>query len=209
MLSKFWNLVDHYLAKKWFIISLIFINLFGSIYGFSWYKEQLLDNSLRLFVFIPDSPIASALFVIFLILYLFNKKVPLIEVFAAVSLFKYGIWTIMVIIWGAWAEEPSIIKMITLETIGWIDLLLILVHILMVFQAIIFYKKYSFGFWYILLAGIWLLTSDLLDYTLNIYPTLPDSISSLNYIVGKYTFYLSGFTLLLFYFLSLLRRKKE
>lgn len=209
MLRKFWKLVDYYIEQKWFIIALILLNLFGSIYGFTWYKEQLLDNSLKLRIFIPDSPLASTFFTIFLILYLFNKKIPLIEVLAAVSLFKYGFWTIIVVIWGGWATEASIIKLITLETISWTDVMLIFTHLLMIFQSIIFYKKYSFGFWYILLAGIWLLTNDLLDYTMNTHPILPDSISSLDYVVGKYTFYLSGFTLLLFYFLSILRRKNE
>lgn len=209
MLSKFRSLVNYCIEQKWFIISLIFINLFGSIYGFMVYKEQLVDSSLRLFVFIPDGPIAAALFAIFLIFYLFNQRVPFVEVLAALASFKYGLWTIMIIIWGAWAEEPSIINLITLETISWNELFLILVHILMALQALIFYRKYSFGFWYILFAGIWLLTNDLLDYSLNIHPVLPDSISSSNYSVGKFTFYLSGFTLLLFYFLSLLRRKHE
>lgn len=209
MLGKFWNFVDYYLEQKWFIITLIFLNLFGLIYGLTWYKEQLLENSLKLLIFIPDGPLASLFFVIFLMLYLFGKRVPIIEALAAVSLFKYGLWTIMVVIWGGWANEASLIKMLTLETIGWTGVLLILTHILMILQAILFYKKYSFGFWSIIFAGFWLLTNDFLDYTLNIHPLLPESISSLDYKVGKFTFYISGFTLLLFYFLSILRRKDE
>lgn len=209
MLGKFWNFVEYYIEQKWFIITLIFLNLFGSIYGFTWYKDQILDNSLKFLFFIPDGPLASLFFVIFLILYLFGKSVPIIDALASVSLFKYGVWTIMVVIWGGWAEEASVIKMITLETISWTDLLIIIIHIAMILQAILFYKKYSYGFWNILLAGIWLLTNDFLDYTFGIHPVLPNSISSLDYQVGKVTFYISGFTILLFYFLSILRRKEE
>lgn len=209
MLDKFWNFVDYYLEQKWFIITLIFVNLFVLIYGFTWYKEQLLENSLKLLIFIPDGLLASLFFIIFLMLYLFGKRVPIIEALAAVSLFKYGVWTIMVVIWGGWAKEASFIKLLTLETIDWTEVLLILTYILMILQAVLFYKKYSFGFWSIIFAGIWILTNDFLDYTLDIHPSLPESISSLDYKVGKYTFYISGFTLLLFYFLSILRRKDE
>lgn len=209
MLGKFWSFIEYYIEQKWVIITLIFVNLFGSIYGFIWYKEQILDNSLKLLLFIPDGPLASLFFAIFLLLYLYGKSVPIIEALASVSLFKYGVWTIVIVIWGGWTEEASIIKMVTLETISWNDLLLILTHIWMILQAIIFYKKYSYGFWYIFIGGIWLLTNDLLDYTLDIYPVLPESISSMDFKVGKFTFYLSGFSLLLFYFLSVLRRKDE
>lgn len=209
MLSKFWNFVDYYIEQKWFIITLIILNLFGSIYGFTLYKEQLLDNSLKFLIFIPDSPLASILFTIYLVLFLFNKKVVLIEALAAISLFKYGIWTIMIVIWGGWATEASVIKLITLETISGKDAVLIFTHILMVLQAIIFYRKYSFGFWSIFFTGVWLFLNDLFDYTMDIHPSLPASISYLDYEVGKYTFYLSGFSLLLFYFLSILRRKDE
>lgn len=209
MLQRFWHRIDYYLEQKRFIIALIFINLLGSIYGFFLYKEQLLATPTKLLIFVPDSSLASIFFTIFLILYLFKKRYPLIEVLAAVSLFKYGVWATGVILWGAWVTEPSVMKMITLETVSWTNMILIFTHIAMVLQALLFYKKYSFGFWYILFAGIWLFSNDLLDYNLDIHPWLPDSINSLDYIVGKYTLYLSGFTLLLFYFLSILRRKDE
>jgi len=79
----------------------------------------------------------------------------------------------------------------------------------MALEAVIFYKKYSFGFFSIFIAGLWIFTNDFIDYTQDVHPWLPRSIASLDTIIGEYTLYLSGFTLLLFYFLYILRIKNE
>lgn len=209
MIRNLWSTLNYYLEQKWFILALLGVNFFGSLYGFYWYKNQLQSSPKELLIFVPDSPLSTTYFAIFLILYLFNKKVPFIEALAAVTLFKYGIWATAVIIWGAWATEPSVLKMITFETLTWVDLMLMTSHTLMAFQAIVFFRKYSFGFWSIFLAGLWIFTNDYIDYTRDVHPWLPRSISELDYVVGEFTLYLSGFTLLLFYFLSILRRKYE
>lgn len=200
--------IDYYLEQKWFIITLLFINLLGSIYGFYWYKNQLLATPAKWLIFVPDSPTASAFFTIFLLLYFFKIKVPLIEAFASITLFKYGIWATTVIFWGAWAVKPSVIHIITLETINWIDLMLMLSHLGMALEALLFFKKYTYGFLSVFLVGVWIFVNDFIDYIQDVHPWLPKSIGAIDYKVGEFSLYLSGFTLVLFYFLSIMRRKK-
>lgn len=201
--------VNYLLESKLFIITLIIANLAGSIYGFYWYKNQLLQSPQKWLIFVPDSPLASTFFTIFLILYLFRKKSPLIEALASITLFKYGIWATAVIIWGAWTKDPSVLKIFTLETVNWIDVMLMTSHLAMALEAILFFRKYSYGFFSLFLVGLWIFTNDFIDYTQDVHPWLPRNINSIDYLIGQYTIYLSGITLLVFYFLSILRRKNE
>ncbi len=209
MIKELWDTINYYLEKRTFIIILIIINFLGSIYGFYWYKNQLMVSPKEFLIFVPDSPLASLFFTIFLVLYLFNKKVPIIEALASITLFKYGIWAVSVIIWGAWKVEPSLVKILMVDTINWIDVMLILSHLAMALEAMIFFRKYTYKFSTILIVSLWVFLNDILDYTLDIHPWLPQSLNSIDYTVGKFTLILSGTTILIFYLLSLLRRKDE
>lgn len=131
------------------------------------------------------------------------------EALASITIFKYGIWAIVIIIWGAWNTEASIIKMLMVDTLSWLDILLIFTHLIMAAQAIVFFRKYSYGFLSIFLVGIWIFFNDILDYALNIYPWLNESLYGDILSVAKFTLLLSGTTLLIFYLLSLLRRKLQ
>ncbi len=206
-MTKLFETIEYYLQQRWFILTLIVINFLGTIYGFYWYKNQLLQTPTEWLIFVPDSPTSSMFFTIFLILYYFNKKSPFIEAMGSITAFKYGIWAVVMILWGAWAEVPSITKIIMVETISWTDVMLMLSHLGMAVQAILFFHKYHYGFFAILFVGTWTLLNDFYDYTKDIHPWLPYTISDIDFTVGQFTIFLSGFTLLLFYFLSLLRRK--
>ena len=88
------------LDRPWMLWSLFAVNLLGSIYGFYWYKEQLMMTASWLNLFVPDSPTASSAFTLVLLLYALRRRSPLIEAFAAVTLFKYGVWAVAVILAG-------------------------------------------------------------------------------------------------------------
>jgi uncharacterized membrane protein YpjA len=201
--------ISYYINNKKVILFLAIANLLGAIYGFYWYKNQLLASPKFLWPFIPDSPLATLFFAIFLFLLFFNKKVPFIEALASVTIFKYGIWAVAIIFWGAWNTEHSIVKMLMVETIDWLDVLLIFSHLIMAAQAVIFFRKYSYGFVSILIVAIWVFFNDILDYTLIIYPWLPASLDGSVYSIAKFTMLLTGTSVLLFYILSLVRRKRK
>lgn len=208
MTKDFWNSIILFLERKYVLITLIVVNVLGSIYGFYWYKDQLLDTPKELQVFVPDSPLATIFFSIFLLMLLFKKKSRFIGALASITMFKYGIWTMIVIIWGAWSVEPSLVKILMIDSITWIDLVLIFTHLAMAIEALIFFKKYTYTFFSIFIVGLWIILNDFVDYIFGYHPYLPDSISAIEQTVGQYTVLLSGVTMLIFYILSLIRRNK-
>lgn len=83
------------LVYRPFLILLFMINLAGTIYGYIWYESQLKITPLIFIPFVPDSPTASLFFTIFLAFFIFGRNVPYIEALAVTSLFKYGIWAVV------------------------------------------------------------------------------------------------------------------
>ncbi|MFV9510675.1 DUF1405 domain-containing protein [Tepidibacillus sp. LV47] len=203
-----WRQIERYLEQSWFILTLIIINFLGSIYGFYWYKNQLMDTPAEWLIFVPDSPTSSTFFTLFLILYYFRKKSPIIEAMASITSFKYGIWAVVMILWGALAKDSSWMKIFMVQTITWSDGMLMMSHLGMAFEAILFFKKYSYGPLSIGFIAIWTLLNDYIDYSKDVHPWLKESISHIDPIVARFTLGLSIFTILLFYFLSYLRRKQ-
>jgi len=193
MLRPLFLFIESFFERKWFIISLIIINLLGSIYGFYWYKNQLMITPSQWLIFVPDSPLSSSFFTVFLILYYFRKKSPLIEALAAITSFKYGMWATIIIIWG--------------NSITWVDIMLMTSHLGMAVEAVLFYKKYSYQLASVLIAGAWIIVNDFVDYSQDVHPWLPTSLSTIDHTVGYFTISLSVFTIILFYLLNKLRKK--
>ncbi|HHX22984.1 MAG: DUF1405 domain-containing protein [Tepidanaerobacteraceae bacterium] len=92
------QLKTHYYNLKRFLKQplslrvLLIINLFGSFYGFYWYRQQLKITPGVLKLFVPDSPTASALFTIALFFIIIKKHKPFITLMACAWLIKYGLW---------------------------------------------------------------------------------------------------------------------
>ncbi len=200
--------LSYYINNKRVILFLAIANLLGAIYGFYWYKNQLLASPKPLWLFIPDSPLATLLFSIFLFLLFFNISQPFIEALASITIFKYGIWAVVIILWGAWSTEPSIVKILMVETIDWLDVMLICTHLIMAAQALIFFRKYTYGFVSVLIVALWVFFNDILDYTLLIFPWLPASLYDSVFSIAKFTMLLTGTSVLLFYVLTMVRRKR-
>src|SRR5690625_2323969 len=87
-------MLNYLLVHRWFLIILLIVNFFGTIYGYVWYKSQLAITPTIFLIFVPDSPTASLFFTIFLLFFIFGKSVPYIEALALTSLFKYGVWAV-------------------------------------------------------------------------------------------------------------------
>ena len=83
------------LTRKEFLVLLLIINVFGTIYGYYWYGYQLEETPPIFLIFVPDSPTASLFFCFVLIAFLLKKNWPLIEALALLTLFKYGIWAVV------------------------------------------------------------------------------------------------------------------
>lgn len=153
---------------------LLFIsNLIGTLYGYYWYKDQLIDiyqtNPLWQLVFVPDSPTGSLFFTIAVAFLLYppsSKGVcifrKIIEGLAVVTSVKYGIWAIAMIVAGAYLGDALV----------WQHYMLMSSHLIMAVESLIYLPFFAVGLGGLVVALVWTLWNDAMDYLYGIYPYL-------------------------------------
>lgn len=198
-----WYAFIRLLDQPFFLRILFAVNLVGSLYGFYWYKNQLIDVGSWLNIFVPDSPTASAAFTVVLLLFLFRRRSPLLEAFAGVTLVKYGIWAVVMIVWGGIRSSQPF-----LEALHWTDWMLMTSHLGMAAQAVLYTRFFTYDWRHLIAVGAWTLLNDWVDYNLNLHPWLPVSMMGTEHAVEVFTVTLSLVCLLLFTQLSLLRKNE-
>ncbi|WP_202079982.1 DUF1405 domain-containing protein [Caldalkalibacillus salinus] len=161
-----WQWFIRWLGQRGTLWLLFVVNLFGTIYGYYWYKNQLLQTDLHLLPFVPDSPTASLFFTLVLLAFLLKKRWPLLEALATVTLVKYGIWATVMIVWGAALGAPMY----------WQHYMLIFSHIGMAIQAVLYTPYFRFKFKHLVWTGAWTLLNDLVDYSLGTFPTVNERL---------------------------------
>lgn len=178
------------LTKRSVLLSLFIVNFLGSIYGFYWYKNQLISVGSWLNIFVPDSPTASAAFTLVLALYLLKKRSPLAEAFAIVTLFKYGVWAIAMIVCGA-AENARLFGGSMFAYFHWTDWMLMVSHGGMALEGLLFARFYTYRWQHLAIVGAWTLLNDYMDYIVGLHPWLPVSLDPYVGTIGWYTALLS------------------
>ncbi|MCH7321257.1 DUF1405 domain-containing protein [Solibacillus sp. MA9] len=171
-----WYLMNH----RVFLTLLLIVNLFGTIYGYYWYRGQLAVTEPIYYIFVPDSPTASLFFCLAVIGWLFGKNYKLMEVLALITLVKYGLWAVAMNLL-TFAETGY------LGSAGW---MLVISHFLMAVQAVLYLPNYRFTKWHVMVAAIWTLHNDVIDYLFGqmpFYRVINDYPSQ----VGYFTFWLS------------------
>lgn len=163
-------------SRRWWWV-LFWVNLLGSLYGFWWYRDQLLATPVKYWLIVPDSPGATLLFTFFLVFLVLRgtsaaDRAPVLlcgwagvlAALAFVSNMKYGLWTATVLpdyAWRAGKVTPDIIY-------------LSLSHLGMWVQALLFSWHYRPSRGASLATLGWLLFQDYVDYwLLNTHSTLP------------------------------------
>jgi uncharacterized membrane protein YpjA len=185
LLSRIWLVLSH----KSFLWLLLFINLSGTVYGYDWYKWQLVITEPKYWLFVPDSPTASLFFTIAIIGWLINRNFRLIEALALITLVKYGLWAVVM----------NILTLIETGSIGLVGWMLIISHFAMAVQAILYIPFYKFGFGHIVLASIWTLHNDVVDYVFGQMPIYSNLMKYADQI-GYFTFWLSIACIAIAYF---------
>ena len=168
------------LYNKSFMWILFFVNLLGSIYGYIWYESQLSTTEPKFLLFVPDSPTASLFFTLALFAWLLKMNWKLIEALALITLVKYGLWAVVMNVW-TYFETGSI---------GWMGWMLVASHFAMALQAILYIPFYRFTWVHILIAAIWTLHNDVIDYVFDQMPTYR-SLNEYANTIGYFTFWLS------------------
>ncbi len=187
LITQFFALINF----RSFLILLFFINLFGTIYGFIWYGDQLKVTEPIFYLFVPDSPTASLFFTIALAGWIFGKNFKLIEALAVVTLIKYGVWAVVMNLL-TFAENGD------LSPAGW---MLVASHGLMAVQAIIYANRYKYTYLHVTIAAVWTLHNDVIDYVFGQMP-IYHVINNYPEKIGYFTFWLSIVCIFIAYFFS-------
>lgn len=152
------------LLQRKTLLAVAAINFLGTLFGFYYYLPQFQSTPVHLWVFVSDSPIATFAIGLSLVLYIHDKKWPGLDVFAFVANFKYGLWTVFVLIY--YFETFWSVNSIPMY------IFLLVSHFLMFVQAFLVLEHAEWSFKALVISVTWFLLNDTLDYFLDIHPTL-------------------------------------
>ncbi|MBH0157182.1 MAG: DUF1405 domain-containing protein [Bacillota bacterium] len=192
------NQVFYILKSKTFLSLLLTINILGTIYGYIWYGVQLTETPSKFLLFVPDSPTASLFFVIVLFAFLVNKNLPIFEGLAIVTLFKYGIWAVFM----------NILVFIVNESLNIVGMMLILSHLGMAIQGLLYAPFYKIKPLHLTIVAIWTLHNDVIDYVFFMMPRY-SLLNQYTPQIGYFTFWLSIGSILLTYYICIYRKGKR
>jgi uncharacterized membrane protein YpjA len=178
------------------IVLLFIVNFLGTIGGYMWYGDQLVStletHGFWYLPFVPDSPTASLFFTVALLLLLIlDRRLRdsflggLAVAFGMITSVKYGIWAVTMIFAGA-AQGDILV---------WQDWMLVVSHLGMAFEALLFVGLFLLRPLQVVLVAIWMLINDLLDYHREIYPWLPKVLRDDLGSIEAFTLSLSFFSL--------------
>ncbi|EOD4517744.1 DUF1405 domain-containing protein [Staphylococcus aureus] len=193
-INTFWQ---YTLYQRSWLMMLLICNILGMIYGYIWYGEQLSHTPWHFKIFVPDSPTAILYLVISISLILIQKQNSIIDALAFVTLFKYGIWAVIM----------NILFIIEQGDITVNGLVLMFSHSIMAVQAIYFYPRFKSSMIGISVAMIWVFLNDYIDYFHLQFPYY-DFITTHVWQIGVLSCCLSVFGLLLYIELNKLLKCK-
>lgn len=176
LITQVWLILSH----KSFLWVLLFINIFGTVYGYDWYMWQLEQTEPKYWIFVPDSPTATLFFCLAIIGWILNSHFKLIEALALITLVKYGLWAVVM----------NLLTLAENGSIGWIGWMLIGSHLAMAVQALLYVPFYRFTKIHVIVAGIWTLHNDVIDYVFGQMPIYHD-LMKYSPQIGYFTFWLS------------------
>ncbi|WP_377888813.1 DUF1405 domain-containing protein [Alkalihalobacillus sp. R86527] len=180
------------LKSKTFLWSMLVINALGTAYGYYWYGWQLEETEPIFLLFVPDSPTASLFFCFVLIAFLLGKNWPLLETLAAVTLFKYGIWAVVM----------NIMVMQVTGVLSPIAIMLIVSHFGMAIEGLLYSPFYKIKGWHLIFVAVWTLHNDVIDYVFGQMPRY-SMLNEFTSEIGYFTFWLSIASLLIVYLLTI------
>lgn len=157
--------VKELLFRRNVLISIIVTNLAGTVFGFYYYAELLLDSPVKLWIFIPDSPLATLAIALSLALYMKGRQNSFLDMLAFIGNLKYGLWTPFILLY---MREGFLYGISTP-----MYLFLLISHFLMAVQALMVLEYSNFSSEHVLSSGLWFLLNDLVDYSYGVHAELP------------------------------------
>jgi uncharacterized membrane protein YpjA len=191
-------MVKYILQDRKFIFCLFIVNLLGTVYCYIWYGAQLAITPPIFLAFVPDSPTASLFFTFVLFFFLFKKNAPYIEALAIITLFKYGVWAVVM----------NLLTLYVDGDLSWQGYMLIASHGAMAIQGLLYAPYYRMKLRHIAVASIWTLHNDVIDYVFGMMPMYGSLTQYMNEI-GYFTFWLSIVSIFIAYYLTIRNKNKR
>lgn len=207
------------LLSGWLLQTLIIGVGLGTIYGYYWYWAQLIYTTRNispwLLPYVPDSPTASLFFTMAILFLEWDRRrgtLPqltnreqsigfvrgFVEAFALVTMFKYGIWAVVMIYWAYVLGEPYV----------WEHGMLTASHLAMAFAACVYGRFFRFRFLHLAWVALWTLSNDLIDYRLSVFPWLSQHLHPYLDQIERFTFTMSVISIALAASYILMRSRK-
>ncbi|MGZ9790838.1 lipoprotein heptaprenylglyceryl N-acetyltransferase LhaT [Bacillus atrophaeus] len=186
------------LGQRLMLLLVLAVNFLGTVYGYYWYLPQLLETPARFLVFVPDSPTATFFFLFVLLSFLMKRNAKLFEALALVTLVKYGLW----------AVGMNLLILFVTGELPWQGYMLIGSHFAMAVQGVLYSPYFRFRLWHLVLAAIWTLHNDVIDYLFGMMPQYSMLSDYMTYI-GYATFWLSLFSIALAYYLVVSKKQMK
>lgn len=183
------------LKQRSILYAMLVINILGTIYGYIWYKSQLIETPLVFLPFVPDSPTASLFFVFALTGLIVGKHLKWFEALAMITLFKYGIWAVVM----------NFLVYIQTGSLSIYGVMLIFSHLGMAVEGLLYAPHYRFELKHLIAASIWTLHNEIIDYVFGMMPrysVLNDYMEP----IGYFTFWLSILAIMTAYLLVVRRQ---
>jgi len=155
---------------RWVIGSPIFwlllaADLGGAVAGYLyWYGGELAEAPFYLWPFVPDSPLSVTVMGFALLLFRYNRRLEFLGLLAVGMCIKYGLWTDFVWFTNALSGGAYDLEAVTMS----------LTHFGMVIQAFILTPYLRHRPIPILLASLFLIVNDVVDYVLGYRPGVPN-----------------------------------
>ena len=169
------------LSIKSFMWLLFIVNLLGTIYGYYWYEVTVVHNRTKISIYLYRIVQLQVYFSqLHYLAWLLKKNWKLIEALALITLVKYGLWAVVMNIW-TYVETG----------LYWLDGVdVVASHFAMAVQAILYIPFYRFTWIHIVIAAIWTLHNDVIDYVFDQMP-MYRSLNKYADQIGYFTFWLS------------------
>jgi uncharacterized membrane protein YpjA len=147
---------QQFFDNKKFLLILILINVGAALFSIKYYLPQLMNTNPLLWVFVPDSIVATLIFAVALFLLYKKKLSESIAALAIMGMWKYGLWSLFVL----FSAGNNFFDY-------WY---FYLGHFLMIVETIVLYKKNKIVFYAFGPALLFFVANDILDYFFDLHP---------------------------------------
>ena len=143
------------LQNKKFLFALAIINFIAGIYGLTYYGWKLDTTNPLFWIFVIDCPLYAIIFGALLLTKIKEKNLSLLGTIAIFGSIKFSLWTLFVFF-------------LTVNPLNYLHL--VIGHIFLLIEIIIFYKYFTFDKKLVGIAVIWFLINDFFDYVVGTHP---------------------------------------